>query len=247
MLRGVSTLATEIVAVYARSPTGSSLDHAPIQPFVGRAFFEPLPNDLRILMVGVNAYVDDAEWSIAKPSPAWLKSWFIQGKYRFYPRAAKDAHELANGLAGVPFLRDKTFRGAEGMYVTNFVKTYVRTSLGKREDQLGDELASWSDHWADELELLAEHDVFPHPMVVYSRRVWNYAWRPLAAIQRAGCGRHAPRSCVHLAWDTGALCEPNRRLRVRYEATSNAPSATATSVGAGSNGFAELAAVAARV
>jgi hypothetical protein len=183
-----------IRAIYARRPAQTVLpDHAPIEPFIGRAFLQSRSADLRILMVGVNAYVDDAEWDRKPPQPRWFRSWFAEGTWRFYRRAAKDAKILGTELPKLsPEFASKALYDKEGLYVTNFVKTYVRTSLGKREGQLGHELVHWTDHWAAEVEALAAYDVLPHAIVIYSKRVWDCAWRPLLRAFKE------PRNCEAL-------------------------------------------------
>ena len=173
-------LLTAIRSLYERRPDNGGRDHAPISPFVGAAFRRPGRTDMRLFMLGINAYVDDDEWADNVPAPASFERWFADGSYRFHKTAAKDAAALAEKLPSMArTLKETTFAGKESVYLTNFVKTYVRTSLGKREDQFADEeISSWRSHFQQELEALATHGALPHVLVVYSRRIWEFVWQP---------------------------------------------------------------------
>jgi hypothetical protein len=172
--------------IYAMHPAGGTLQHAPIEPFIGRAFREPNETDLRILALGVNSYVDDDEWSKGVPPPGRFSSWFEKSQWTFFPRVASDADVLADRLRReARCLAERKWRNKDGVCLTNFVKSYVRTSAGKREGQLGNGvLEAYKSQWEAEIDAMAasrcaasRRHVLPHVVVVYSRRIWDRAWR----------------------------------------------------------------------
>ena len=57
----------------------------PIHPFIGSAFASPSDSTLRVMAIGINAYVD--EQHVSQVSGSSFGEWFATGKYR-YQRAA---------------------------------------------------------------------------------------------------------------------------------------------------------------
>jgi hypothetical protein len=179
--------AATIQAVYAQHPAGCSLQHAPIEPFMGRAFRESRTDDLRVLAIGVTAYVDDHEWSSRLPSPKAFSGWFEKEMRRFQACVARDVATIGEEFRRrAPYFSGLSWQGKDSVYVTNFVKSFVRTSVGKREGQLADrDIAAYASTWRAELKAMAAHDVLPHVVIVYSRRIWDHVW-PAFREPRAG-------------------------------------------------------------
>jgi len=146
----------------------------PTHPFVGSAFVEPTAATVRIMAVGINAYVDPRDEAITLP--AAFAEWFRTGRYRYQRRLAKELLTLATGLVEKHRLGSMALAGKESLYVTNAIKTYVPTAHGKRADQI--ENRAYDQHfptWLRELELLAEHDAFPDVMVIVGAPFWGRA------------------------------------------------------------------------
>lgn len=67
-----ATFAEAIRDIYRVHP-----DH--IFPFIGGRYLDPDPAHLRVLALGINAYVQDGQ----RPNPNWFASWFGKAMYRF--------------------------------------------------------------------------------------------------------------------------------------------------------------------
>jgi hypothetical protein len=59
----------QVKAIYGRHP-----QH--IWPFMGRAFLQPGPHDLRVMTVGINAYVSPPDWREEGIDPARFQRGF---------------------------------------------------------------------------------------------------------------------------------------------------------------------------
>jgi hypothetical protein len=148
-------------------------------PYVGSRYLDPEPNVLRVLALGINAHVEDAQWPPAGPPPTWFGSWFEQAKYRYQRRVLKDVDTLVRGLAveGTLF-HGRPWHGASAVYATNAVKVYLPDSEGKKASQVGPEhFERHRDQWHQELRVMAEHKALPDLIVVFGVLPWATAWQ----------------------------------------------------------------------
>jgi hypothetical protein len=146
-----------------------------IHPHIGTTFLDGKDSDLRIMAVGINAYVGARDQG--KESPAWFADWFRKQMYRYQKGVWRDLKALAAGLAHAPFrLAAKRFAGMESIFLTNAVKVYVSEAVGKRADQLsGLDYGRHLDQWHDELDVMAEHGVLPHIIAIVGEPFWPFA------------------------------------------------------------------------
>lgn len=151
--------------------------HAPIHihPFIGAAFETPAADDLRIMAMGINSYVDENHEGVAPPH--WFADWFRTRKYRYQTSMGRSLDFLGNTITKMPFdLATKRYRGAESVYLTNAVKVYVPQREGKRADQISEGL--YERHlgqWHDELDVMAESNVLPQVLAIVGRPFWSFA------------------------------------------------------------------------
>jgi len=183
---GVPTFVEQVEALYRRH------EHH-ILPFVGRAFSIPSRTDLRVLTIGINAYISPKDWHPERnqPHPEWLRGWFANGRHRFDRRVLKDATELARQLVPVvPAFAGLGFAGRDSIFHTNAIKVYVPEAKGKHAHQLED--ADFERHvpqWHDELRMMSDAGVLPHLVLVFGGPFWRYAWpafHPAHQASRAG-------------------------------------------------------------
>jgi len=150
-----------------------------IFPYVGARYLDPDPAALRVLALGINAYVSAAHWPADGPSPTWFGSWFEKAKYRYQRRVLKDVAALAGALTtdGAIF-HGRRFHGPGSVYATNAVKVYLPESTGKKAAQVGPEhFERHREQWHRELQTMAQHGVLPHLLVVFGELPWPTAWQ----------------------------------------------------------------------
>jgi hypothetical protein len=71
----------------------------------------------------------------------------------------------------------RRFHGRDSTYITNAIKVYLPASKGKVAAQLGP--ADFERHrhqWHQELQVMAEHRVLPHLLIVFGQPPWATAW-----------------------------------------------------------------------
>lgn len=192
-------LASRLEEIYARHP-----HH--IAPFVGAAFTEPQPRDLRVMAVGINAYIGADAWQPAKgtPAPDWFRGWFRGLTHRFHKGVKRDADALTAALTVSGAHCDGLqARGLESFFVTNAIKVYLPAAVGKHAHQLTD--AHFEQHleqWHDELDALAEAGVLPHIVAIFGAPFWRWACAAFRAPQTARY-RHLR---VHAYEPAGGAC-----------------------------------------
>jgi len=166
----------------------------PIHPFVGKTFSEPSEAKLRVMAIGINAYVDANHAADIRGSS--FGDWFATGKYRYQRAVYKSLDALARGLLSGPFrLGHLAHAGKDSIYLTNAIKTYLPTEVGKRANQVAD--AQYDAHvptWREELRVLAEHDAFPHVIVIIGSPFWGRSCTTLARGSTFGPARISARS-----------------------------------------------------
>lgn len=148
-----------------------------INPFIGDAFAGGVPNALRVMTVGLNAYLSEADWP--KQNPDWFAGWFRDGTHKFDRTVATDAGDIARALIDrSPHFSGLTFDGRTNFFHTNAVKAYLREADGKRSDQVTQ--AHFQAHvatWHAELDAMAQHGVLPHVIIVFGQPFWERAWQ----------------------------------------------------------------------
>jgi hypothetical protein len=166
----VADLRTEIVELYDAN------EHR-IRPYIGRAFETAAAGTLRVMTVGINAYLSPADWP--NQNPNWFAAWFAESRHRFDRGVATDAEKIARAIAGGSTLfHDLEYRGKEGIFHTNAVKTYLPEAVGKTSEQVSaQELRRHVPIWHAELDVLAKHGVLPHVVLIFGRPFWNVAWQ----------------------------------------------------------------------
>jgi hypothetical protein len=116
----------------------SALPHH-ILPYVGDAFEHPVAGDVRVMAVGINAYVSEGDdW--ASQNPAWFRGWFEKTEHRFYPRVKSEAMRLASTVGESSAFSQRTATWPRSFYGTNAIKSYLPKSIGKRASQVAPQL-----------------------------------------------------------------------------------------------------------
>lgn len=148
-----------------------------IQPFIGDTFASGEPSALRVMTIGINAYLSEDDWS--RQNPEWFSGWFREGRHRFDRTVAADAATVANALVAEPSpFAGLTYRGKESIFHTNAVKVYMPESSGKRSDQVERrDYERCVPTWHAELDTMAKHGVLPHVILVFGRPFWEWAWQ----------------------------------------------------------------------
>ena len=145
-----------------------------IHPFIGSSVSTPSTGGLRIMVVGINAYVSTAD---EKTSPSWNAEWFRDQTYRYQRGVWRDVKALGAALTSPSYrLGSKTFQGMPSLFVTNAIKVYMPEATGKHADQLShDDFMRHLDQWHDELDAMAEHHVLPHVIAIIGAPFWPFA------------------------------------------------------------------------
>lgn len=163
-----TSLSTATTAIYSKRD-----NH--ILPFVGAAFERPSPDQLRVVVVGINSYVSEQHWPLAPGGG--FPDWFAHTKYRFFRSVKRNATRLVSGLVDNGIFDGLRFEWPDSFYATNAIKTYLPESEGKRADQVSSEL--FDQHaatWRDELDAMAQHGALPHLIVIFGEPFWKHAW-----------------------------------------------------------------------
>jgi hypothetical protein len=149
-----------------------------IFPFIGGRYLDPDPQVVRVLVLGINVYVDDAEWPAEGPDPSSYATWYRDATWRYQKRVQKAVRTLVAGLTeGPTILQGRRFLGTESTCATNAVKIFLPASKGKKASQVAPEhFERHRDQWHRELRLMAELDVLPHLLVVFGLPSWPTAW-----------------------------------------------------------------------
>ena len=150
----------EIRAIYERHPKH-------IVPFVGEGFTAPSADRLRVMCVGINAYVSARDWD--RTPPESFAGWIERTTYKFGRAVLRDASIVGEAITrGGALFHHLRYAGHPSLYVTNAVKVYVPEEAGKRADQLGE--CDYERHvgqWQDELRTMRAHGVLPHVIVIF--------------------------------------------------------------------------------
>lgn len=170
ILARVDTLRAEILREYDARESA-------INPFIGRAFEDAEAGALRVMTIGINAYLNSADWQNQKPG--WFAAWFDEGKHPFDRAVARDASTVASSLvADSRLFPGLAFRGKASIFHTNAIKTYLPEAIGKRSDQISPQrYVGHRATWHAEFEIMARHGVLPHVVIVFGRPFWEWAWQ----------------------------------------------------------------------
>lgn len=214
----------------------------PIHPFIGSAFASPSDSTLRVMAIGINAYVDEQHSS--QVSGSSFGEWFATGKYRYQRAAWTTLDALARGLVAGPYrLGHLAHAGMDSIYLTNAIKTYLPTAVGKHAHQVAE--PQYDAHlptFRDELRILAEHGAFPHAIVVIGAPFWSRSCDTLALGATFGPARivsrtHFPGRLVHhanrLEVQSGERTSTVWHLRVKHPAGRSKKGSAAWLLGQG--------------
>ena len=146
----------------------------PIHPFIGRHYLDATPGVLRVLVVGINCY-----YGRYPPGPGvqWFPVFMRERRFTFFARSFSESAVLAEALESSPDFDGLRWAGLESMYVTNMVRRYLPPTTGKQAADVPPHLLDeGSQVWRDELDLLHDHEVLPHVVIVFGAQVWGHAW-----------------------------------------------------------------------
>lgn len=148
-----------------------------IRPFIGSDYLDKSPESLRIMALGINSYVGESDWN--NVDPKWFYGWAKNGTHRFFSTVHSDINSLANSLMErSKYLSGKHFKICKSLYFTNAVTQYLLESEGKKSENVQEiYFQEGAKRWKQELDILAENNVFPHIIVIFSQQFWDYAWK----------------------------------------------------------------------
>jgi hypothetical protein len=90
-----------------------------IHPFMGERLACGEPGALRVMTIGINAYLSEDDWD--NQQPGWVGEWFRDGRHKFDRRVAADAAVIATALVA----RSKYFSGLSYAGKPNIFHTRV--------------------------------------------------------------------------------------------------------------------------
>lgn len=67
-------------------------------PHIGARYLDPDPTALRVLVLGINPYVDDIHWGPEGPDPSWYATWYKDATWRYQKRVRRSVATLVKGL-----------------------------------------------------------------------------------------------------------------------------------------------------
>ena len=145
-------------------------------PWIGERYVAPDAGDFRVLVIGINSYVTEAE-SLASSDPTWWSGWFDEETWNFPRVAWAEAGELGAALAGRGVFRGTSWSGTkDSVYATNLIKTYLGGEFVDAAKVGVKELVAGAKATAREIDLMGRHGCLPHVVVVYGRRIWDHVW-----------------------------------------------------------------------
>ena len=165
-----------------------------IYPFIGDRFAAGSQCDLRVMALGINSYWNFDE---ERPTPEMFAKWYetekgeSQGKpfvhNGFMKRVKREIDTICTHLtteSGSPFHRLSYMNGSpDNHYLTDVIKRYTTLKEGRYAKDLKTELVKeHSDHLREELEILAQHDRFPHVILLFwsgGDVAWEAMWETL--------------------------------------------------------------------
>ncbi len=165
-------LTQDIHALYDGLPADATAP--PIHPFIGQHYCNATPGVHRVLVLGINCYYGERP---PRPSVQWFPKWMRERRYTFFARSFSESAVLAEALESSADFRDLRWAGLESLYVTNMVRRYLPPATGKKAIDVPSHLLDeGSQVWRRELDLLHEHAVLPHVVIVFGGQVWTDAW-----------------------------------------------------------------------
>jgi hypothetical protein len=115
-----ATFRASILRAYARPNR--------IHPFIGETFASGDPGSLRVMTIGINAYLSDADWN--RQDAEWFAGWFRDETHKFDRTVAADASTIARALADrSPHFAGLAFDGKPNIFHTNAVKEFLGSSV----------------------------------------------------------------------------------------------------------------------
>lgn len=162
-----------------------------ILPFIGASYENASPNAFRVAVIGLNAY-SEPSWEPKGEEAlryetlrAWWKSWWAAAPGPPSPRFFQTAYREADKLAREIVRHSCVFPGLDydatptksGYYATNAVKIFLGAEGKTTQGMSSSDFQKYADDWHCELDVMAEHRVLPHLIVVFGDQIWEVMWR----------------------------------------------------------------------
>jgi hypothetical protein len=156
-----------------------------ILPFIGASYSDPSSRAFRVAVVGLNAY-SEPSWAPSDDTlRAWWTGWWEAAGHgdsqRFFEIAYREADKLARIVGVSDIFSGLTYDAApqtkSGFYGTNAVKVFLGEEGKTTHDMSAADFEEYSDDWHQELDLMADHGVLPHLVVVLGEQIWDLMWR----------------------------------------------------------------------
>ncbi len=176
------SLRQEVAALYETAGD----DH--FMPFVGDAYEHATPGVLRVLVVGINAYLSDGDWKDRDEMRHWWRGFWAEaghnpnGTHKFFTKAFAEVDLLARSLGsesslfqGLRYAGDPKTKVE--FYATNMIKVWLGEGYTRSDAVSADLAEKYRSIWHEELSLLARHDVLPHIIVGLGDQVWPHLWQ----------------------------------------------------------------------
>lgn len=163
------------------------LQHGPMHlvPFIGDAYLHPKPGDFRVVVIGINAYLSDKDIpAVQKNGGTWFRDWWKEGSFKFYTTAYRESDWVARGLQTSPYFRGLHYVTDPAvkpcLYATNAIKSFLPERHKDAATITQELLQPSTQTWQAELDVMAEHGVFPHLIVVFGEVIWESIWKSFA-------------------------------------------------------------------
>lgn len=159
-------------------------------PYIGDAYLHPKPGDLRVIAVGINAYLSSPVFETAPEDVGqWFCNWWKdaahgEDTWPYYTKAYTETDRIALGVKGSPYFRGLHYVSDPSLkpclYATNAIKEFLSKDHKNATTITPELLRPATRTWQAELDLMAEHGVFPHLVVVFGGVIWESIWKSFA-------------------------------------------------------------------
>jgi hypothetical protein len=159
--------------------------HGPrhLLPFVGQSYENASCGVFRVAVVGINAYLCGDDWhKPGKVLRTWYRNWWEDAGHGETHRYFNVAYREVNLLAGELTSRSKLFsdlrydakpQDKSGIYGTNFIKELLEEKYKDSRQLTEAQVQQSKPGWRHELDLMAEHRVLPHLVIVLGQKMWG--------------------------------------------------------------------------
>ena len=115
---------------------------------------------VRIMHVGVNAYIGESDWGNTKEE-RW-RDWARNDEHRFHKWMTQNS---------------SAFNFETCSYKTNLIKIYLSSKLGKTVKDIPEDVFKLSENlFREEIKLLNDLKLLPHIILCYGLAAWNGVW-----------------------------------------------------------------------